>query len=383
MAEQLTRSLICKVNVLDKHEEKLLETMSLFRDICNYISEFAWENRIFNFFRLSKETYKKAREKFPQVHSDLVVNAIRFVANSYKANKKTKHTFKKLFVCYRKNSITFKKDYGSFFIATIWILEYGRVPVAVFVPRKYAKYIHEMKWVSWATLHYHRGSKEFYIHITIKEKIELKEGKTPVGVDLNLSGYILVAVRNGKVIFKAKGGPIKAVRERYFSLRSKIQKLTAQKRKRKGGNGNTWSLYRLLIKLSRKEKQAVNTLLHTIAKQFVDTLEEGDVVVFENLKHLRERTRVRKKQRRNHNLWAYAKLQFLVEYKAKLRGIPVVYVDPKYTSQRCPRCGYIHKSNRKSQKLFRCNKCGYQDNADIVSAKNLACLWEQAPKGKE
>ena len=44
----------------------------------------------------------------------------------------------------------------------------------------------------------------------------------------------------------------------------------------------------------------------------------------------------------------------------------LILVDPKYTSQTCPICGYTSSSNRPSQAHFGCQKCGYTANADVV-----------------
>lgn len=50
--------------------------------------------------------------------------------------------------------------------------------------------------------------------------------------------------------------------------------------------------------------------------------------------------------------------------------VAVVYVDPRNTSQRCPKYGFIGKSNRKSH-IFHCASCGYVGHADIVAATNI------------
>ncbi|MCX5319907.1 zinc ribbon domain-containing protein [Streptomyces sp. NBC_00120] len=35
-----------------------------------------------------------------------------------------------------------------------------------------------------------------------------------------------------------------------------------------------------------------------------------------------------------------------IVYKAKRAGVPLVYVDPAYTSQTCAECGHVDKRNR-------------------------------------
>jgi len=60
-----------------------------------------------------------------------------------------------------------------------------------------------------------------------------------------------------------------------------------------------------------------------------------------------------------------------LEYKQHWSGGQVLYVDPKYTSQTCPVCGYVSKDNRQTQSEFKCVLCGHEENADLVAAKNI------------
>ena len=56
-----------------------------------------------------------------------------------------------------------------------------------------------------------------------------------------------------------------------------------------------------------------------------------------------------------------------LKYKTERYGRVLEEIDPAYTSQRCSRCGYIHRLNRTSQAAFHRKKCGYKANA----AKNI------------
>ena len=62
-----------------------------------------------------------------------------------------------------------------------------------------------------------------------------------------------------------------------------------------------------------------------------------------------------------------------IAYKAEEAGRTVVTVDPRYTSQRCVVCNHVAPSNRVSQAVFRCQRCGHEDHADVNAACNI--LW--------
>jgi transposase len=54
-----------------------------------------------------------------------------------------------------------------------------------------------------------------------------------------------------------------------------------------------------------------------------------------------------------------------------LAGVPVVYVNPRYTSQTCSRCGHGDKRNRPTRDDFKCVQCGYVAPADHNAAENI------------
>ncbi|MFB2769111.1 zinc ribbon domain-containing protein, partial [Pelatocladus sp. BLCC-F211] len=74
---------------------------------------------------------------------------------------------------------------------------------------------------------------------------------------------------------------------------------------------------------------------------------------------------------------AFYQLRLFVEYKASIAGVPVVFVPPAYTSQTCSRCGHVHPIKGKSYrsgKSFKCGHCGFEHDADINAALNIAAL---------
>jgi IS605 OrfB family transposase len=74
--------------------------------------------------------------------------------------------------------------------------------------------------------------------------------------------------------------------------------------------------------------------------------------------------------------WTYYQLEEFIGQKCKQAGIKIQYVDPKYTSQTCSKCGYQDKGNRpkgnKGAEYFKCLKCGYETNADFNAARNIS-----------
>jgi IS605 OrfB family transposase len=123
--------------------------------------------------------------------------------------------------------------------------------------------------------------------------------------------------------------------------------------------------------LTNRQKE----ILHTISKRIVEYTKQfpKPIIVLEKLGKFNNKTR---NKRWNFLLgnWARKKLQFMIEYKAKWEGIPVVYLNPAYTSITCHYCG--SKGKRKG-KLFKCANCGRTYNADSNASMNLAKRFKQ------
>ena len=56
--------------------------------------------------------------------------------------------------------------------------------------------------------------------------------------------------------------------------------------------------------------------------------------------------------------------------KAESLGVQVDFVQCNYRSQRCSKCGWVQKSNRKN-KRFCCKKCSFKSDSDLNAAENL------------
>ncbi|PZT78035.1 MULTISPECIES: RNA-guided endonuclease InsQ/TnpB family protein [unclassified Streptomyces] len=177
-----------------------------------------------------------------------------------------------------------------------------------------------------------------------------------IGVDLGI-----VNIATASTGYRAAGRGLNRHRKRQLALRRKLQA--------KG----TQSAKRLLKHRSRKEARHAANINHIISKQIVTTAERtGSGIALEDLTGIRDRVRLRKDQRAQLHAWSFHQLGSFLEYKARRAGVPLVYVDPAYTSRRCSQCGHTDRKNRVDQATFACRACGFLANADDNASHNLA-----------
>jgi IS605 OrfB family transposase len=189
-----------------------------------------------------------------------------------------------------------------------------------------------------------------------------------LGIDLGIVN--IATTSDGEIM---AGRELNRIRIRERGLRTKLQKK------------NTPSARRRLNKRRRKEARRAKDINHKIAKHVVAEAERtGRGIALEDLTGIRERVRLRKPQRATHSSWSFAQLGQFIAYKARKAGVPVVHVDPAYTSRTCAECGHIDRANRVTQAWFACRSCGFVDHADRNSSRNIrARAWELWRRGAQ
>lgn len=338
-----------KLQTTPEQHQALLETLETANAACNYISNVAWNNRVFNKFRLQKLTYYDLKEQFG-LTAQVVIRCLGKVADAYKLDKKTKREFN------LRGSIAYDDRILRWYVnrqtVSIWTTQ-GRMTIPFVTGKRQLD-----------LLQHQRGESDlilidgvFYLFATCeKETPEPVDVEEFLGVDLGIKN--IAADSTGETY---AGNHLNSLRKRHAKLRSKLQK--------KG----TKSAKRLLKRRSKKERRMANHVNHTIAKRIVaKAIDTAQGIALEDLTGIRERTTVKKAQRRQHSSWAFADLRAKITYKAQLAGIPVVLVDPRNTSRECQVCGSVDKANRKSQDKFLCTVCGFASNADLNAARVIA-----------
>ncbi|HEX9371727.1 MAG TPA: transposase [Roseiflexaceae bacterium] len=177
-----------------------------------------------------------------------------------------------------------------------------------------------------------------------------------LGIDLGIVN--LAADSDGETY---SGAQTQAVRKRRHHHRRRLQ-LANTRRAR-------WRLRQN----ARREHRFQKDVNHRISKALVAKARtERKALALEDLKGVRERVTVRRKQRRARHSWAFRQLRTFIGYKAQLSGVRVVPVNPRNTSRTCVVCGCCDKRNRRSQAEFCCIECGYSAPADTNAAVNIA-----------
>jgi len=166
----------------------------------------------------------------------------------------------------------------------------------------------------------------------------------------------------------AKGGDLDAVRaefpevstiqERHHARRKKTQKKKSYDRR---------TSKRLCAREGKREHHRIDYRLHEVANAVLKLAEERkSKIVLEDLSEMRPRWS--KQMNRRISVWPRRNLHQIIEYKAEWLGIPVVKVDPSYSSRRCPVCGRIQDSRKGAD--FSC-ECGWRINRHINASINL------------
>ena len=170
-----------------------------------------------------------------------------------------------------------------------------------------------------------------------------------MGVDLGIKCPAVSYTSDGNVKFYGNGRKNKYMRRRYAKRRKELQKekhLDAVKR------------------INDKEKRIMKDIDHKLSHDIVQTAVSHNVktIKLECLSNIRSTTRTSRKNNHSLHTWSFYRLSKNIEYKAKLAGIRVEYVDPAYTSQKCPNCGRIHHAN---DRKYICD-CGFQIHRDLL-----------------
>jgi len=344
-----------KLPVKSDKLQALKETAEQFSQSFARVCQTGWEAPRVNGVDLHHATYRFERET-TSLPSQLVCSARMKATEALKSAKaKLKKgkkascpTGKALTVRYDARSATIRLDKGTAFLSSVE----GRIPITLIVCDYYRRYL---SWkVCSSDLCFKRDGRVFLHVVVSTDDAVVEPTNITVGIDLGVNRPAVTS--NADFIGERQW---KETTKKYFRIKRSLQ------------SKGTDSAKRHLKKLSQKENRFRKDCDHVISRRIVDTVVPGSVVVLEDLVDIRGRVKAKRKQRRRIHSWSFERLRSFLDYKGRMRSIAIEYVDPRYTSQKCSRCGYIARRNRQSQSWFVCKSCGFQHNADLNASKNI------------
>ena len=333
----------------DGEAAQLKATVERFNEAANFAAGVAFERKLSNKVELQKIVYRDLRNRFG-LSSQMAVRCLAQVCEAYKRDKSIRPVFRPhAAMPHDQRTMSFKGPDR----VSLLTLE-GRVVVPVVMGKYQAERFTNAKGQADLVL---RFDGKWFLLVTVDIPDEAPIPATDfIGVNLGLAN--IATTSDGE---RQTGKPVEDVRRKHNLQRKRLQRLGTKGAKKK------------LRRTSKKEARFRKHENHCISKKNVATAKRtGRGIALEDLKGIRDRVTARGGDARNRlSGWSFHQLYTFLAYKAQAAGVPVVLVDPAYTSQTCPECGHRERSNRKSQSEFRCKACGHEQHADIVGARNI------------
>ena len=358
--EQITITAKVQIVVSDTDKVLLNKTMSVYRDACNYVSDYVFRTHDLKQFSLNKVLYSTLREAFG-LKSQMAQSVFKTVIARYKTilenqNEWIRPSFKKL-----QYDLVWNRDYSltqnCFSVNTL----NGRRKLPYFTEGM-SKYF-DCSIYRFGTAKLVSKHGKYFLHIPVTYDVEessISDICNVVGIDRGIH-FVVATYDSNHTSGFVSGKTMKQKRANYSKLRKELQMR------------HTPSSRRRLKAIGHRENRWMQDINHQVSKALVESNPKHTLFVVEDLSGIRNATeRVKTKDRYVSVSWSFYDLEQKLIYKAKQKQSSVIKVDPRYTSQCCPVCGHTEKSNRnKKIHLFTCKNCGYKSNDDRIGAMNL------------
>ena len=343
--------LTAKIRLLPTTEQEALlrELLTTANSACDYVSQRAFQSKVFSRFKLNNLVYSDVKGKF-ELGATMAQLVAHKVSSAYKLGKKRIRRFKS------KGSIPLNLGVFSYRKnnrVSIWTKS-GRILVEFSLPPNHKDRQLSSKKEAKLVLQ----GDQFYLYQAIDHPTpETKPSEDFLGVDLGIKNIAYDS--QGE---RFSGAHVNNLRRRNLKLRRRLQK--------KG----TRSAKRLLKKRSGRERRFATDVNHRISKKLVAKVKDTSLgIAIENLKGIRKRgITANKTLRRDLNSWSFFQLRTFLTYKCEMAGVRLVAVSPAYTSVTCPSCQSRNKKNRATRDRFKCVQCGFAGYADHIAAVNIA-----------
>jgi len=221
------------------------------------------------------------------------------------------------------------------------------------------EYIERFKGLKWKEVHVKCCNGKLYISIVFETRYKPYTPRGVVALDVNL-----------RHIMSYDGSKVRRYRTRLIDALGKRGRAEEIQRK----HPKMWRCNKKILnrirELHRRSRSIVVDWCREFAKEIaLRAKRHGYAIALEDLEKLRESfSDKNSKIVWKLTLFAYRKLQESIMSKAIECDVPIIFVDPRKTSSKCPRC----KSKIKYVgRLGICRRCGFIADRDKIGAMNI------------
>ncbi len=366
---RVTRTVIVRSVKLPRKAFRIfVELAGVYRNMVEQLVLYAVRNNVKSFARIKALRYREMRSLYPQLPSHYVYTACQDASTRAKS-----------FLRLRKLGLA-EREYPEVRTVSIWLDDhlwklngYTSIRIAThkgwvtidFEPHKqYWRYINR-RWrlASEAKVKLDKRDRRLIIYLMFTKNVEeyMPRGYLPVDVNEN---NVTILVDGVAYLFETNTEKLvlgyyrrKRIQEKYdrlYGVKSRAKRKVLRKlREREKKSDVKWKVANIIVRTAYEKRYAI--VLERLSKRVANNMVK----------------RIRDKQLRYRILQAsFRGIQRAVEEKARELGVPVIYVNPKYTFKLCPfHNAPIVYSN--GSRVGRCSKGGELWHRDAVACWNL------------
>jgi len=346
-----------------------VELEGMYRNMVEQLVLYAVRGRVASFTRLKALKYRELRSLYPQLPSHYAYTACQ------DASTRVKSFFKR-----RRKGLA-RRDYPEVNRVSIWLDNHlwrlrglssieiathrGWVAIGLEPHKQYWKYLNSgWRLASEARVKLDKRSRRLVIYLVFKKSVEVYRSRGFVSVDVN-ENHVAVLVDDKAYLFETGFRDIvlgyyyrrKRIQEKYdklYGVNCRVKRRIFRKLKeRRKKSDLRWKLANIVVRVARE-------------KQYAVVLEElGEEPAREMINHVKD-------DQLRHRVYqaSFKGVQRAIEEKARDYSVPVVYVDPRNTSRKCP----VHNARivySNGCRTGRCSKGGELWHRDVVACYNL------------
>jgi len=196
----------------------------------------------------------------------------------------------------------------------------------------------------------------YYVMISFQSEENIPEipvGKKSIGIDVGIESFVATS----------RGELIKAPRFLRDNLR-KLKLLQRRLKNKKKGSNNWLRLHQKIARLHEKIADTRKDWHFKLAHKICD---QTDNIFVEDI-NLKSWSRgIVRKTSLDSGIGQF--INEILPFVCGQRGKFYLKVDKDYTSQECPKCGSLTGKKQLSERVHKCQHCGYEQHRDVAAAE--------------